>query len=512
MQYRFGDTKEESWSQGASLTHSMANPDIFLERLDVADAEQSLWAFTKMMWPILEPGRPLAEGWAVKAIAEHLEAITNGDLTRLLINVPPGSMKSLLSNVLWPAWEWGPRNMPHLRYVSASYAHSLTVRDNRRCRILIQSELYQRHWGDRVTLVGDQNAKEKYENTQRGFRIATSVSGTATGERGDRFIIDDPHNVKEGESEVKREEAVFWFTEVVPTRVNDLETSARVVIMQRVHEGDVAGHILKHEDNLGYEVLMIPMEFEPERKCYTSIGWEDPRTEENELMFPERFSRKGVDMLKVELSSWGGSYAVAGQLQQRPAPRGGGMFQRADIKIIQAYDLPAGGREVRGWDLAGSESKNSPYTASVKIKKIGNTIYILHAQRKRKLPGAMYKMIKSTAAADGRTVIQDMPQDPGQAGKAQKMELVQMLEGYPAFCGVESGSKVDRALPLSAQSEVGNLVMVEGEWNAALLDEMCVFPAGIFKDQVDALSRAYARVLKTGVLTLLHGGETITAD
>lgn len=239
-------------------------------------------AWAKVIW-----------GWVFEAICEHLEAITKGQLTRLLINVPPGTMKSLLTNVLWPAWEWGPRNMPYLRYVSAAYAHSLTVRDNRRCRLLIQSDVYQKLWGHRFSLVGDQNAKEKYENDARGFRIATSVSGTATGERGDRFIVDDPHNVKEAESDVKREDAVFWFTEVVPTRVNDLEKSACVIIMQRVHEGDVSGHILAHNKSLGYEVLTVPMEFESARKCVTGIGWSDPRTVEGELMAPERFSAKG---------------------------------------------------------------------------------------------------------------------------------------------------------------------------------------------------------------------------
>ena len=495
--------------------HLMADWDVFERELDRADAEDSLWSFVKLMWPVLEPGRDLAEGWAVHAICEHLEAVTKGDLTRLLINVPPGSMKSLLTNVFWPAWEWGPRNMPSTRYVSASYAHSLTIRDNRRCRLLIESKEYQALWGDRFQLTGDQNAKEKYENSERGFRIATSVRGTATGERGDRFIIDDPHNVKEGESDTKREEAQMWFSEVVPTRVNDLETSARIVIMQRVHETDISGHILKHNDELGYEVLMIPMEFEPERKCVTSIGWEDPRTEDGELMFPERFTAKGVKLLKAELSSWGGDYAVAGQLQQRPAPRGGGMFPRDMINMVKSHEVPKGGREIRGWDLAGSERKKSPYTAGVKIKMVGDKLYILNAVRKRALSAAIYDLVAQVTKLDGKRAIQDLPQDPGQAGKDQVRHIAKHVAkyagpGHPVFFGTESGSKVDRALPLAAICELGNMFMVEGPWNAALLNEMATFPASEYKDQVDALSRAYGRALKMPKASMPSGGEVVS--
>jgi len=485
--------------------------DTFEEKLDVADAEQSLWAFTKMMWPVLEPGRKLADGWVFEAICEHLEAVTNGELTRLLINVPPGTMKSLLTNVLWPAWEWGPRKMPWLRYVSAAYAHSLTLRDNRRCRMLIESPVYQKHW-PHVKLVGDQNAKEKYENSERGFRIATSVSGTATGERGDRFIVDDPHNVKEGESETKREDAVFWFSEVVPTRVNDLETSARVVIMQRVHEGDVSGHIIAHNKDLNYEILMIPMEFEPERKCYTSIGWQDPRTEDGELMAPARFSAKGVKTLKAELSSWGGSYAVAGQLQQRPAPRGGGMFSKEDFIPIEAHNVPSGGQPVRGWDFATSTQKTSPYTAGVKIKRVNGDTYILHALRKRRTPAGLNRLLKATAKVDGLHCIQDFPQDPGQAGKHQKVTFLEMLAAYPVFSSTESGDKALRATPIAAQAEGGRVYMVIAPWNAAFLDEAAVFPAGLYKDQVDALSRAYARVVKLPEIVVPTGAVLVTAQ
>src|SRR5262249_34997198 len=157
-------------------------------------------------------------------------------ITRLLINIPPGAMKSLTTNVFWPAWEWGPRDLAHMRYIGASYSHDLTIRDNLRCRRLIESYVYQRLWGGRFRLNDDQNAKVRFANDRTGFKLATSVGGLGTGERGDRFIIDDPHNLVDGESEAKRDSTLAWFSEVVPTRLNDPESSAIVIIMQRVHE------------------------------------------------------------------------------------------------------------------------------------------------------------------------------------------------------------------------------------------------------------------------------------
>jgi predicted phage terminase large subunit-like protein len=488
-----------------AITHALKRPDLLQLALDKADAEASLLRYAKLMWSIIEPGREMKVGWAVEAICEHLEAVTSGKLKRLLINVPPGMMKSLLTNVFWPSWEWGPKNRPDLRYVSFSYSHDLTIRDNRRSRQLMESELYQLHWGDRFSFTDDQNAKVRFDNDKRGFRIATSVAGLGTGERGDRLVVDDPHNVKTAESEAKLTEVMQWFTEVLPTRVNDLEESARVVIMQRVHERDVSGLILAQE--LGYEHLMLPMEFEPERRCTTSIGFTDPRRELGELLFPERFTQVGVDNLKKELSSWGGEYAVAGQLQQRPSPRGGGMFKRKDIEVVEF--APPGGREVRGWDLAGSKDKLSPFTAGVKLKKVRGTIYVTHVTKGQWTPGVMENRMDAVVKADGKACRQSIPQDPGQAGKSQKHSLAQKWPEYDVRFSPESGSKEDRAMPVAAASENGLLKIVKGDWNEAFLSELAMFPRGIFKDQVDALSRAYMALLALPKEEDVDGGETI---
>lgn len=276
---------------------------------------RSLATFAKEAWHVLEPATPMKWGWALDAICEHLEAVSHGEILRLLMNVPPGTMKSLLTGVVWPAWEWGPLNRPHLRYVGTAHKEPLAVRDSLKCRRLIQSAWYQRRWP--VTLTSDQNAKTKFENDRTGFREAMAF-GSMTGSRGDRVMLDDPHSVDDANSEIKLAGDIVTFREALPSRVNN-DSSAIVCVMQRLNEGDVSGVAIE----LGYTHLMIPMRFELDRRCTTSIGWTDPRKKDGELMFPERFSEASVKALEATL----GEYATAGQLQQRPVPRGGGIIK-----------------------------------------------------------------------------------------------------------------------------------------------------------------------------------------
>ncbi len=479
--------------------------------IDKANAEEKLLDYIRLLWPVLEPGRTFVEGWAVEAICDHLEAVSNGEIRKLLINVPPGCMKSLTTNVFWPSWEWGPRNRPDLRYVSASYSEALTVRDNRRCRQLIQSAEYQMLWGSHFKLMSDQNAKIRYDNDARGYKIATSVGGLGTGERGDRFVIDDPHNVIDGESDVKRDTVLQWFTEVVPTRINDAGKSAIVVIMQRVHEADVSGLILASE--LGYEHLMLPMEYEEKRSCVTCIGFEDPRREENELLWPDRFPRDYLDNdLKPALRAWGGTYAEAGQLQQRPAPRGGGMFQKKDFQFLDI--IPQDVHQwVRGWDFAGSTEKRSPYSVGCLMGRRRNgDIVIRDVDRGQWTPGQLEAALVRNAEADDKGTIIDCPQDPGQAGKAQKVAYVKLLNGYDIRFSPESGSKEDRARPFAAQCEGQNIYLVRATWNDAYINELASFPTGMFKDQVDASSRAYAKLLGQSTGKIFVAPRIIAVD
>jgi predicted phage terminase large subunit-like protein len=289
-----------------------------------------LLSFVRYFWHILEPGRKFVDGWPLEAICEHLEAVTYGEITKLLINVPPGFMKSMLVDVFWPAWEWSAMKMPHLRYVAFSYSASLTERDNGKFRDLMAHSDFKLMYPEiRLRKTGE----TKITNYDHGYKLATSIGGVGTGERGDRVILDDPHNVKESESDVVREETVRWFHEAMHSRLNDIEKSAIVIIMQRVHENDVSGEILS--DEMNYVHLMVPMRFvwdadEDGEPYPTEIGWVDPRWTEDpdecdgELAWPARFPADKV----AELEDAMGPYATAGQHQQTPEPRGGGILKR----------------------------------------------------------------------------------------------------------------------------------------------------------------------------------------
>ncbi|MDH5572588.1 MAG: phage terminase large subunit [Gammaproteobacteria bacterium] len=514
-------------------------PDDGLEAIDKYESENSLLRFMELGWYELEPSMPFVPNYGVYAICDHLEAVSRGEIKRLLMNVPPGFSKSMSTNVFWPAWEWGPKNKPNYRIINFAHEKGLATRDNVRCRDLIQSEWYQRKWGDRFAWKSDQNAKEYYENSKTGWRQSCSAA-SLTGKRGDRIIGDDPHSVEASESDTQRETVNRTFSETIPTRVNSPENSAIIIIMQRVHSKDVSSLAIE----LGYDHLMLPMRFEEERRCYSRVkpsyietpglvktrynvtkkawvpvervaelekdddckdqfGTEiqdrynvDIRVTEGELLDPVRFPLSAVDDMEKAMSIWGGSYAVAGQMQQRPAPRGGGMFKAEDFKYLDNLNGITG-KVVRGWDLAASDKKKSPWSAGAKIMlTLDKRVIICDVNRFRKTPGPMEAELRTTAERDGVGVTQDFPQDPGQAGKSQVGALVKLLHGYDVRSSTESGSKEQRATLLSAQAEGGNVYLLRGEWNDTFINEATIFPNSEFKDQIDAASRAYARLIR----------------
>lgn len=444
---------------------------------------RSLVEFIRRAWPQLEPGQPYIHGWHMDAIAEHLEAVTRGQINRLLINIPPGTMKSMATAVFWPAWEWGPMRMPHIRFIGASHEEGLAIRDSVKMRRLVASEWYQRLWP--TALMGDQNAKTYFENDRTGWRQATPV-GSMTGRRGDRVTWDDPHSVEDAHSDAKLENANRVFRETLPTRLNSPAKSAIIVVMQRLSKKDVSGVIL--DSDLGYEHLCLPMEWEAPRKA-TSIGFTDPRSKPGELLFPERFPRDVVERDKKIM----GSYAVAGQFQQRPSPAQGGVIKPDMIGTVDA--IPFGVVEwCRGWDLGAT--LDGDYTVGPKLGRLADGRYIIADVVRDRLESSERDMLmKNTADRDGRGIKQSIPQDPGQAGKSQVAAFARLLAGHSLHFSPESGDKVTRADPLASQINAGNVVMLRAPWNDALIEEMRLFPNGSYDDQVDGCARAFNGLL-----------------
>jgi predicted phage terminase large subunit-like protein len=342
-------------------------------------------------------------------------------------------------------------------------------------RDILTSPWYSRCYG--VNLSADQSAKSWFTNYEEGWRLATSTKGEGTGEHPDRLIIDDPHKADEVRSDVSRQSVLDWYDRTISTRGVSRGVQ-RVVVMQRLHEEDLSAHIMTTGK---WRHLMFPMRFDPKR-----AHPEDPRTEAGELLWPEMFDEKSVKQLERSL----GPYGAAGQLQQLPAPEGGGLFKRSWFKIVD--EVPVVGHRIRGWDTA-STADGGDYTVGVRICHDGETgkFYIDSVARGQWGPNEADQEMRTTAVSDGRSTSQREQQEPGSAGKHVIAKRARDLAGYDYGPSPTTGDKVTRAKPYRAQVEAGNVCLKRGDWNEAFLSEHEVFPNGKYDDQVDAASTAF---------------------
>lgn len=467
-------------------------------------ARRSLREFVRQAWLVVEPSTPFVPGWHVDAICDHLEAISRGEIRNLLINVPPRHMKSLLVSVFWPAWEW--IRWPERRWLFSSYSAGLSIRDSVKCRRLIESPWYRSRWGHIFSLTSDQNAKMRFDNDRSGYRLATSVGGTVTGEGGDRIICDDPHKVDEVESDAVRKAAIDWWDIAMSTRVNDPKTSAKVVVMQRCHQQDLSGHLLEQG---GFEHLCLPAEYEGS-KYVTSIDFSDPRTEHGELLWPERFGPAEIADMKRSL----GSYAAAGQLQQRPSPAEGGMIKRHWFRFwappssnfppivvrfpdgserpVVAYEIAKVDEQAQSWDCAFKDLETSDYVVGQVWGRLGCNFLLLDQIRARMDCPATVKAVVELSKRwphCAAKLIED---------KANGSAVIQMLANQiPGILPVNpSGGKIARASAISPLIEAGNVYLPHPQifpWVTDFIEECAAFPNGAHDDQVDAMTQVLLR-------------------
>lgn len=460
-------------------------------------AEGSLFEFLRQAWPIIEPGTDFRSNWHLEAICEHLEALATGEIENLLINIPPGFSKSIISSAMFPAWLWIVD--PAKRVMSASYGEDLAVRDAMKTRDIITSDWFQNNW-PYVQIAKGQDQKTHYALTESGWRLATSVGGRATGLHPDIKIVDDPHSASQAASDAERQRACDWFTGTLATR--GVSRGAKtVVIMQRLHEQDISGLILDRFRK-EYDHLCLPMRYEKSvTSSRTKLGFTDPRSVEGSLLWPELFPEKTVVKLEAAL----GDYGTAGQLQQRPAPSGGGILKVSHIKKWPAgKELPMFDFVVQSWDTAFTEKTTgdpSAMTVWGTARHEGRQIAILLdlVNERMAYPALKKRVIdewkscygESARRADtilveqkasGQSILQDLRQaniparayNPGRADKMVRAHAVAPL--------------IDAEIVYIPESSKNPGQFVS--WAQPLLKEMDVFPNGAHDDTVDTLTQA----------------------
>lgn len=485
--------------------------------------EASLIEFIEYAWPIVDPATPFLRGYPVEAICDHLQAVSDGYIKRLLINVSPGSTKSTCL-YMWSAWEWGPLNRPWYRYVCASYAAHLSERDNVRCRHVVTHERYRRLWGSVFEPDLSTQGKTKFANDKTGWRLATSVGGISIGERGDRFMIDDPNSI-DAESEIVRKNTNLWFTEVVPSRLNNLKESAIILIQQRLHEEDCTGVALEKE--MGFTHLMIPLEYEP--RVYVNafvktqegdvriktfldedaaaipekfVFWSDWRSEAGENAWPERYPPNIVEALKRDQ----GPIAFAGQYQQRVVPRGGAIIGRDMWKLWEQDRYPELEYIVAGLDTAYTDqhlSRNDPSAMTVWglfRQESGPKVILLYAWSRYLAFHDLAEVVLDTCTRDKRNVsgprwpVDRLLIENSAVGRPAAMELERIYSVNPAFGvelidhkgrGAERG-KVSRVWAIEHLFTSGMVYAPNKRFADDVIDQMAIFPFGAHDDLVDS--------------------------
>lgn len=428
--------------------------------------------------------------WHHKVICDALMDVFHGRRRNVIINLPPRYSKTELAVTNFCSWALG--KVPDAEFIHTSYSTMLAVKNSAGVREQIQHEAFGEIFPG-VRLALDATAKDHWKTTAGGVFYATGSGGTLTGFGagkaregfGGAIVIDDPHKADEATSDTMRGNVIDWYQNTLESRRNSPETPI-ILIMQRLHEDDLAGWLLAGKSGEHFDHIMIPA---------ISV--------EGEALWPWKHDIETLRVMEKKKP-----YVFAGQYGQRPAPAEGGIFKPDLITIVDA--LPRGLRLARGWDFAATDEnekgkngkvKAEPdYTAGAKlgIDEVGR-VFITDMNHFRGSPLEVERSLKNTADRDGHGTLISIPQDPGQAGKAQAQMFVRMLGGYTVEATVETGSKATRAAPLASQVEAGNVFMLRAPWNDGLISEMRMFPNGSFDDQVDACSRAYARlVLKKG--------------
>jgi len=465
-------------------------------------------SFVERAWHQVEPAAKFIANFHVDAICEHLQAVSAGQIRQLLIAVPPGHSKSTIVSVMYHPWVW--TREPMKRFLSTSYGGEVNPakRDAIRSRSLIESHWYQSTFEPKWSFKRDVNQAGYYENNTSGYRYSFTV-GSGTGFRGNVQLLDDPIQVMQADNPNALKAVKFWWDNVMENRVFDPMKDSRIIIMQRVNERDLIGEMLERG---GWDHLCLPSLFEPERRSVTSIGWQDPRKEKDELLFPQLYPRSILEKYRAR-----GLRFFSSQYQQNPVPDGGAIFKQewwrfhqppganlppvclrsstgAEV-YIPPVDLPDSGKdfeEFQSWDCTFKDAKDADNVCGGVLRRIGPRFYLLHMEQRR-------MDFPATCAAITR-VSKDYPEAVAKfvEDKANGPAIISyMSDALGGLIAVNpEGNKVTRANAAAPRVEAGNVYLphpATAPWVMDFIQSLSAFPNGRHDDDVDMLTQALNR-------------------
>lgn len=469
------------------------------------DCEQSLLTFVQQSWSLHEPAKYI-HGWHLEAICDHLQAVARGEITQIIINIPPRCMKSITCNVAFPAWVWSQPDKRvtsgnGVRFLNATHSHKLALRDSVKCRRIVKSDWYQERWGDSVAIARDSDGKNDFTLLSGGGRMITSEKSKNTGHGGEILVFDDMIDASDIQSATKRDALIEWWDGTMSTRDNQSGV-ARVVIMQRLDDKDLVGHILRNEK--GWEHLCLPMEYEKNHifPCRTSLGFKDPRKVDGELLWEERFNRTQVERLKSKLKD-----KAAGQLQQRPSSKGGNILKSGSWQMWDSKKpYPAFLQVLQFYDTALEAGQENDYSArttwgvferkNADDKIIQCAMLLERWQDKVEYPALKQEVIRSAKEWQPDQVVIERKA----SGHILLQELRKTKIPVKAF-DPKSQSKTYRAQLSSDMLDGGRVFYPDKQWARQVIDDCAKFPKGEHDDIVDTCVMCWLYLRKLNVIS-----------
>jgi len=441
---------------------------------------RDLSAFTERCFYELNPTTTFLPNWHIEVVASALDACRRGEITRLIINQPPRSLKSHCASVSFVASLLG--HNPAAQIICASYGQELANKHAMDCRTILASAWYQALY-PHTRLSPERQAVQEFMTTKQGSRLATSIGGVLTGRGADFIVIDDPLKPDEALSDTQRKAVNDWFDHTLYSRLNDKKKGRIILIMQRLHEDDLVGHVLGVES---WKVIRFPAIAEEEEThvIQTLYGMRRFRRLVGEALHPER---EPLEVLK-HLREAQGEYHFAGQYQQSPAPLRGGLVKEEWFKTYTAADVPAKFEMIfQSWDTANKPTELSDYSVCTTWGLKEKHVYLLHVLRKRLGYPELKRVVREQAEAfDPQTILIE--------DKASGTQLIQELvsEGMHAIKKYEpTMDKTMRMHSVTSTIENGFAhIPDKAAWLGEYLHELTSFPKGKYDDQADSTSQA----------------------